>query len=104
MGVNAIKLYRENNYTIICTVTGLDNLDDYVANLIVKKYKIDKTNILKKTGTIIDLVITFNLTASESDLESNKYIYYITIDKTDEEEVLTKYTLVDDIFEIEYSP
>lgn len=103
MGADAITLFKNNKHTVTCTVTGLDDLTDYTSKLIVKKHKIDKTNIIEKTGTIADLVITFDFSATETNVESNKYIYYIIIEKT-VLEVFTKYTITKDTFEIEYSP
>jgi len=99
MGANAITLYHENTRTITCTVTGLSDLSGYTATLTVQKKPEDMTAVITKAGSISDLVITFVLTAIETNIDPYEYLYYITISNA-----TNKYTIVDDLFKIRYRP
>ena len=97
MGANAVEIYQENTQTIKCTVTGLVNLDGYTATLTVKETP-NEDAIIESEGSIAGLVITFDLTPSDTKLYPKKYVYEITID-----DETNKYTLVQDIFHIKDS-
>jgi len=103
MGANAIEIYRKNTVTVICTVTGLANLDDYVATLTVKKYKDDAAVVLTKVGAIVALVITFSLGSSETDETEDIYHYDIVIIKPVAEEDSLIYTVTQDTLRIKQS-
>lgn len=95
MGANAIEFHRKNAATIICTVTGLTSLAGYTGTLTVKVNKDDTAVVITKEGDIVDLVITFVLTPTETDKAFNIYHYDIVIvDATNE------YTVVQDVLEI----
>ena len=99
MGANAIKIPQQNTRTVICTVTGLVNLNGYTATLTVKKKPEDTTAVIdEKEGSISDLVITFALTPTETNVDPYEYVYFITID-----DETNRYTVAEDICEIEYS-
>ncbi|GAH56092.1 unnamed protein product [marine sediment metagenome] len=104
MGANTITVYKENVRSIKCTVTGLVDLTDYTGTLTVKKKNEDTDIVITKEGDISDLVITFDLTSALTKVDPYEYVYFITIEKTDEEEILTKYTITEDIFKVKYSP
>ena len=98
MGANAIEIYRKNSVTIVCTVTGLANLDEYTGTLTARVNKSDTAAVITKTGSITGLVITFVLTPALTDVAYKVYHYDIVIDdETD------KYTIVQDILEIKKS-
>jgi len=103
MGANAIEIYRKNTATIICTVTGLANLDDYTATLTVKAYKDDAVAIITKVGNIVALVITFSLGSSETDEAEDIYHYDIVIVKPVAEEDSLIYTITQDTLRIKQS-
>ncbi len=93
-----ITLYEENTLSIQCTVTGLDDLDGYTATLTVKSRADDTTAVLTKEGSISSLVITFDLTATDTDIAPAQYTYDITID-----DGTNQYTLVQNIFYVKDS-
>ncbi len=95
MGANAIEVYQENTRTIKCTVIGLANLDGYTATLTVKKTPEDTTTVITKEGSISDLIITFDLTATLTKVDPYEYVYEITLD-----DETNKYTIVQDIFKV----
>ncbi len=103
MGANSIEIYRKNSATIICTVTGLEDLVDYVATLTAKVNKNDTTAVITKVGSIIGLVITFILTSAETDKAFNILNYDIVIAKPVAEEDPIVYTVVQDVLEIKKS-
>lgn len=104
MGANAIEIYRKKSKTIICTVTGLADLDGYTGILIAKVNKSDTTAVITKTGSITGLVITFVLTPTLTDVADNIYHYDIVITNPPEgEEDPLEYTIVQDILEIKKS-
>lgn len=98
MGANAIEIHRKNSIKIECTVSGLPSLSGYTGILAAKVNKADTVKVIEKTGSIAGLVITFNLTPSDTDKAYNIYHYDIIIDdETD------KYTIVQDVLEIKKS-
>ncbi len=103
MGLNAIEIYRKNSVTIICTVTGLDDLVDYIATFTAKVNKSDTTAVIEKVGSVVGLVITFVLDSSETDKVSNIFNYDIIITKPVAEEDPIVYTIVQDVLEIKKS-
>lgn len=95
MGSNAISVHRNNSISFDCTVTGLESLSGYTGTVTVKKNKDDAAALISETGSIADLVITFDLDPADTDLDHRSYHYDIVIaDGTDE------YTLVQDQFRI----
>lgn len=98
MGANAIEIHRKNSKTIICTVTGLADLDGYTGTLTAKVNKSDTTAVITKVGDITGLVITFVLTPTLTDKPYKVYHYNIIID-----DETNKYTIVQDILEIKKS-
>lgn len=104
MGVNAIEIYRKNSKTIVCTVSGLDDLDGYTGTLIAKVNKEDTTAVITKIGSIEGLVITFVLTPTLTDVPYKIYHYDVVIVNPPEgEEDPIEYTIVQDLLEIKKS-
>lgn len=100
MGINAIEFHRKNTVAIICIVTGLESLADYVATLTAKKYKDDTETVIEKIGSIAALVITFSLGSSETDETEDIYHYDIVIVKSVAEEDSLIYTVTQDTLRI----
>lgn len=104
MGANAIEFHRKNSATIICIVdlsnSELTSLEGYTGTFIAKVNKSDTEAVITKEGDIIDLVITFVLTPTETDKAFNIYHYDIVIEKVIEEELINEYTVVQDVLEI----
>ncbi|MBA7526579.1 hypothetical protein ES705_18741 [subsurface metagenome] len=108
MGLNALEIYRKKKATIICTVdlskSELTSLEGYTSTLTVKVNKDDETAVITSEGEIIDLVIIFVLTLTETDKVDNIYNYDIVITKppVGEEDPLV-HTVTQDVFEIKKS-
>jgi len=98
MGANAIEIHRKNSCSVVCTVTGLANLDGYTGTLIAKVNKSDTSAVITKEGSIEGLVITFDLTPTLTDVPYKIYHYDIVIDDETNE-----YTIVQDLLEIKKS-
>jgi len=98
MGANPIEIYRKNSKTIICTVSGLANLNGYTGTLIAKVNKADTKAIITKEGSIEGPVITFELTPTLTDVPYKIYHYDIVIDDETNET-----TIVQDLLEIKKS-
>lgn len=76
---NTIEVYKGNTKTIICTVTGLSNLNGYTATLTVKKAANNTAEIFNTNGSINALVITFVISTTDNDQTAGQYVYEITI-------------------------
>ncbi|KPK79342.1 MAG: hypothetical protein AMS27_18100 [Bacteroides sp. SM23_62_1] len=98
MGANAIEIYRKNSCKIECTVSGLPSLSGYTGKLTAKVNKDDTEKVIDKTGDIVEFVITFNLTPSDTDKPYKIYHYDVVIDDSTNE-----YTVVQDLLEIKKS-
>lgn len=64
----------------------------------VKKKPEDTVAVITKEGSISDLIITFDLTAIDTKVDSYEYVYDVTID-----DKTNKYTIVQDLFIIKES-
>jgi len=103
MGVNNLEIYKDKVKTIQCTVVGLSSLEGFIAKLIAKKEaNEDSAVIIESEGSISELVITFDLTATLTDVDPYEYVYYIILD--DEAEEPERHTIIEDILKIKYSP
>ena len=98
MGANAIEIYRNNSKTIVCTVSGLDDLDGYTAVMTVKVNKDDTEAVIEKEGDVVGLVITFEFTPAETDILHRSYQYDVVITSAANE-----YTIIQDTFRISKS-
>lgn len=98
MGANAIEIYEGNSKTVICTVTGLANLDGYTATLTARANKDDAAAVIEKVGSIVELVITFTLLPADTDETAKIYYYDIVIASA-----TNNYTIVQDELEIKKS-
>ena len=75
-----IDVYEGNTITITCTVTGIDSLGGYTANLCAKEFKHSTDSYFNVTGSISGLVITFSITAAQNEIAFGSYYYEVTID------------------------
>lgn len=98
MGANAIEIYERCSRTVICTVTGLANLDGYTATLTARINKDDDDAVIEKAGSIDGLVITFTLLPEDTNETPKIYYYDIVIVST-----TNNYTVVQDELEIKKS-
>ena len=98
MGANAIRIYERCSKTVICTVTGLANLDGYTATLTARANKDDTTAVIEETGSIVGLVITFTLLPADTNETAKIYYYDIVIVSA-----TNNYTIVQDELEIKRS-
>ncbi len=98
MGANSIEIYRKNSVAIVCTVTGLADLDGYTGTITARVNKNDAAAVIEKDGSISGLVITFALTPALTDIAYKIYHYDIVIDDNTD-----KYTIVQDLLEIKKS-
>lgn len=98
MGANAIGIYERCSRTVICTVTGLANLDGYTATLTARVNKDDTAAVIEKTGVIVALVITFTLLPADTNVAAKIYYYDIVIVSA-----TNNYTIIQDELEIKKS-
>ena len=92
MADNKIRVYQNNNKTVICTVSNLD-ITGYTPYLTAKKNNAAEIS-LSKEGIISDAsTAIFYLTPTDTSLVAGDYIYDITLE-TDS----SIYTLVKDAF------
>lgn len=75
---NAIQVYENNSVRINCTVTGTDSLAGYTSTLTVKNNINDTTAAITKTGTIVGLVISFDLLPADT-VTVGSYMYDISV-------------------------
>lgn len=96
---NFIEVYRKNSLTINCTVSGLDDLEGFVAKLMVKKKlsDTDENKLFELTGTIVDLLITFEATAINNTQIPGVYYYeiYLSDDTLIYSVVKDTYTIIE---------
>ncbi|GAG86121.1 unnamed protein product [marine sediment metagenome] len=97
---NQIIVSQGCTHTVICVLTGLENLTDYVGTLTVKWDNSDTEAVLTKVGSIDSLTITFNIDSSDNDLDPGHYQYDITIAKPVAEEDPLEYTPVTGIYTV----
>jgi len=79
-----ITIYQKNTATIEVTVTQdgeAFDLTGYTCTFNVKKNKTDETFILEKEGSVSSNVITFDLTADDTDIDNGSYVYEVLISK-----------------------
>lgn len=99
MASNKIEVYKGNTATVECTVAGLESLSGYTATLTVRAELDSDTDTFSVTGSIVDLVCTFGITAAQNTISPGHYYYDVTI--TDGTNVYTvvqdKYIVVDSV-------
>lgn len=78
---NEIQIYKNNSKTVACTVTGTSSLTGYTATMTCKKsvYDAAADELFSVTGTINSLVISFDLTPTETNIAAGDYVYDITV-------------------------
>ncbi len=76
---NEIKIFKKNTRTVPFAVTGLSSLSGYTAVLTCKKSRNDTAELFHIDGSIVDLVINFTLSSSNTDREEGEYYYDVTI-------------------------
>lgn len=76
-------MFRKNNKTVNCAISGLPSLSGYTAVLSCKKNKDDSAALFEITGTITDMTATFEITHTHTDIEQGDYYFDITISSAD---------------------
>jgi hypothetical protein len=94
---NRIELYKQNTKSIACVVIGVADVSGFTPYLTVKKNDDDTPAVLTKTGIVTDASgsLAFNLTGTDTSINSGDYVYDITIEKTP-----IVYTVVRDKFKV----
>jgi hypothetical protein len=95
MANNSIEIYQGNSKLIVCDVSGLIDLIGYTPTLMVKKDSFDVTSLLSKTGTTSGLEISFDLSYTDTSINTGNYLYDITIESSTH-----KYTCAQDEFNV----
>ena len=83
-----ITVYQKNTATIEVTVTqdgAAFDLTGYTCSFNVKKNKTDASFVIEKEGDISSNVVTFDLTANDTDIDNGRYIYEGQISKVSPE-------------------
>jgi hypothetical protein len=87
MNKETIEIYQANTRSIAVTVTraGVSfPLTGYTCRLIVKREKTDTVKIIDKTadpGDIVDNVVTFPLSATDTNIDLGDYWYEVYVSK-----------------------
>lgn len=96
MGANKIEVYEGNTLSVTCTVSGIVSLSGYTCLLTVKDR--DGNQKFEKTGTAVDLVITFTVTNTDNTITPDEYDYEVTINNG-----TNYFTVVKDIYSVKES-
>ena len=97
---NVIEVYEGNSLQVTCTVTGLDDLNGFVAYLTV--YDSANVELFEIVGTINSLTITYDILNTQNQIATGNYVYEITIIDDSSSGPLT-YTLRKDTYHIKKS-
>lgn len=93
MADNKIRVYQNNNKTVICTVSGLD-ITGYTPYLTAKKNNAAVIS-LSKTGVVSDAsTATFYLSSTDTSIAAGDYIYDITLSADSSIYTVTKDALI----------
>ena len=104
MANNSISIYQKNTLPVYCTACVIINnvpvridASSYIPYLTVKKKPTDASTILNKIGTVVDSsgTLYFNLTQTDTSLNSGDYVFDITIESS-----INIFTILKDKFTI----
>lgn len=76
---NQISVFKANDLSVVCEVSGLTTLTGYTAELTVKKNIYSTDIVIATAGTIADFDISFNISDTDNDIAPGSYKYDIVI-------------------------